>query len=51
MRLELCLRDIYFANAAEAMLRETFGEDCPAVAMIGADLENPVEVKLNAIAI
>ena len=51
VRLELCLRDIYFANAAEAMLRETFGEDCPAVAMIGADLENPVEVKLNAIAI
>jgi hypothetical protein len=33
------------------MLRETFGEDGPAVAIIGADLESLVEVKLNAIAI
>ena len=49
--LELYLRDVYFADAAEAMLRDTFGEDCPAVAVIGADLESPVEVKLNAIAI
>ena len=51
VRLELYLRDIYFAGAAQAILRETFGENCPAVATIGADLESPVEVKLNAIAI
>jgi enamine deaminase RidA (YjgF/YER057c/UK114 family) len=51
VRLELYLRDIYFADAAQAMLRNTFGEECPAVATIGADLESPVEVKLNAIAI
>jgi len=51
VRLELYLRDIYFADAAQAMLRETFGDDCPAVVMIGADLQSPVEVKLNAIAI
>ena len=38
-------------SAAQAMLRETFGEDGPAVAIIGADLESLVEVKLNAIAI
>jgi enamine deaminase RidA (YjgF/YER057c/UK114 family) len=51
VRLELYLRDIYFAEAAQAMLRETLGDDAPAVAVIGADLESPVEVKLNAIAI
>jgi len=51
VRLELYLRDIYFADAAQAMLRETFGQDGPAVAIIGADLESPLEVKLNAIAI
>ena len=51
VRLEVYLRDIYFAVAAHAMLRGTFGEDGPAVAIIGADLESPVEIKLNAIAI
>jgi len=51
VRLEVYLRDIYFARAAQAMLRDTFGDERPAVAMIGADLQSPVEVKLNAIAI
>ena len=51
VRLELYLRDIHFADAARATLRETFGSASPAITIVGADLEQLPEVKLNAIAV
>lgn len=51
VRLEVYLRDIYFADAARDILRRQFGHHSPAVTIIGAELESVLEVKLNAIAI
>ena len=51
VRLELYLRDIYFAEQANAVLRQHFGNNPPVVSTTGAELDDLVEVKLNAIAI
>jgi enamine deaminase RidA (YjgF/YER057c/UK114 family) len=51
VRLEIYLRDIYFADAACAILRDRFKESPPTVAIMGAELEDNLEVKLNAIAV
>ncbi len=51
VRLELWLRDIYFADTAAAMLCKRFGDNPPAVSILGAELEDLLEVKLNAIAV
>jgi enamine deaminase RidA (YjgF/YER057c/UK114 family) len=51
VRLELWLRDIYFADDACVILRRRFGDNPPVVAIMGAELEDLLEVKLNAIAV
>jgi len=51
VRLELYLRDINFAPEANAILRRRFGNDPPVVSLMGAELDDLVEAKLNAIAI
>jgi enamine deaminase RidA (YjgF/YER057c/UK114 family) len=51
VRLELYLRDIYFAERALGRLRERFKESPPTVAVMGAELEDLIEVKFNAIAV
>lgn len=51
VRLEIYLRDIYFADEASEILRHAFRGDPPVVAIMGAELEDLVEVKLNAIAV
>jgi enamine deaminase RidA (YjgF/YER057c/UK114 family) len=50
VRLDLFLRDIDFADAAREVLAEIFGEGFPATTFVGADLEEGIDVKLNAIA-
>jgi hypothetical protein len=51
VRLELYLRDIYFAEQANAILRQHFRNSPPVVSVMGAELDDLVEAKLNAIAI
>ena len=51
VRLELYLRDVHFAAQARAILARRFGDTAPATAVIGADLDDLAEAKLNAIAI
>jgi len=51
IRLELYLKDIYFAESARAILRRRFMENPPVICIAGADLEDTLEVKLNAIAV
>jgi len=51
VRLEVYLRDINFAPEANAILRRRFGNDPPVVSLMGAELDDLVEAKLNAIAI
>ena len=51
VRLEVYLRDIYNADRAADMLRARLRDDPPALAIIGAELGAPLEVKLNAIAV
>lgn len=50
LRLEVYLRNIYFAEAACEALRGRFGSSPPVISLVGADLEDLLEVKLNAIA-
>lgn len=50
VRLELYLRDIHFATQAQAILARRFGDTPPVTAVIGAELDDLVEAKLNAIA-
>lgn len=51
IRLELYLRDVHFAAQAKAILARRFGDSPPVIAIIGAELDDLVEAKLNAIAI
>ena len=51
VRLELYLRDVHFAAQAQAILARRFGDSPPVTAIIGAELDDLVEAKLNAIAI
>jgi 2-iminobutanoate/2-iminopropanoate deaminase len=51
VRLELYLRDIHFAPQAQAILARRFGDAPPVTAVVGAELDDLVEAKLNAIAI
>ena len=51
VRLELYLRDIHFAAQAHAILARRFGDTPPVTAVIGAELDDLVEAKLNAIAV
>jgi enamine deaminase RidA (YjgF/YER057c/UK114 family) len=51
VRLELYLRDIHFAAQAQAIHARRFGDTPPVTAIIGAELDDLVEAKLNAIAI
>jgi enamine deaminase RidA (YjgF/YER057c/UK114 family) len=51
VRLELYLRDIHFAAQAQAILARRFGDTPPVTAVIGAELDDLVEAKLNAIAV
>jgi len=50
VRLDLFLRDTGFADAARETLTEIFDETLPATTIVGADLEEGIDVKLNAIA-
>lgn len=50
LRLEVYLRNIYFADEACEILRGRFGASPPVISLVGADLEDLLEVKLNAIA-
>ncbi len=51
VRLDLYLRDIYFSHAARAILRRRFNDDSPVVSVMGAELDDFLEVKLNAISV
>jgi enamine deaminase RidA (YjgF/YER057c/UK114 family) len=51
VRLDLYLRDIYFAHAAREILRRRFKDEPPVVFITGAELGGLVEVKLSAIAL
>ena len=51
VRLEVYLRDINFAPEAHAILGRRFGSDPPVVSVMGAELDDLVEAKLNAIAV
>lgn len=51
VRLDVYLKDIYFAELACRLLRRRFGESPPAVCTTGAELAGSVEVALGAIAV
>jgi len=51
VRLDLYLRDIHFAPAARDLLRRRFGDSPPVLFVVGAELEDLLEVKLAAIAL
>ncbi|HET7032818.1 MAG TPA: hypothetical protein VFJ48_06810, partial [Casimicrobiaceae bacterium] len=51
VRLEVYFRDIYREASSMNALRALFGESPPSVIVAGAELEDLLEVKLNAIAI
>jgi len=51
VRLEVYLRDINFSPEAYAILRRRFAQSPPVVSVMGAELDDLVEAKLNAIAV
>jgi enamine deaminase RidA (YjgF/YER057c/UK114 family) len=51
VRLELYLRDIYNTERLTEALRRRMGGSAPSLIIAGAELEDSLEVKLNAIAI
>ena len=51
VRLELYLRDINFAPEANAIVSRRFDSEPPVVSVMGGELDDLVEAKLNAIAI
>ena len=51
VRLEVYLRDIYQAQHVAAKLARLIGDDLPSIVIAGAELEDSLEVKLNAIAV
>jgi len=51
VRLEVYFRDIYRGAGSMKALRGILGDSAPSVIVAGAELEDLLEVKLNAIAI
>jgi enamine deaminase RidA (YjgF/YER057c/UK114 family) len=51
VRLELYLRDINFAPEANAIVSRRFDSEPPVVSVMGGELDDLVEAKLNALAI
>ena len=50
LRLDVFLDDIYYEDEFIEAAREFFGNDPPAMNIVGADLEHNAEVELSAIA-
>ena len=46
LSIEVHLRDIYFEDEFIEIAKDVFGNDCPAIGVAGAELEEGVEVAL-----